>query len=518
MKYKEYLDTAKRHLTTCWTFYNSINWAEMPKKEELLQEKREWQNEKKRFLEEKAGLLREWIDLVNQKSEWLEKEEKILREVRDQSKNLMTRLKEIASQIEECAELFCEQEKENEKAGVLWNDIVCQSKIDVGWLEEQEEKLEKSILEVEELEEPLRMCSPHLKDVRMSLEKSVQQLEDVNYPLEKLEMQLDDIIHQLGNDAKWLGVFENAVEKVKELDAKQDDQLCVLIGRFKDNVLRLEEQEKERNGKKDLLKKNAVWLEKQLNGVDKPEESWRSDYEKKLCQIKKKQDLLDRNGKKLRTKDEKIEGKKCELDGKFKQLEKNDSLLKDIYYLSGYIFEAFIVFKIYDVGYRHVQDVYRKSGNKKFNPNEHEVDEFIKEFTEYTWVDYFPRFKIGKEGKKEIELKRKRNKINGGRMLYPDEEDFLKTQKEVYAIENHKFQDLFDLVLKNGNLRASMQDMVQPYLSLSRNSEVEKLISGWKSLLRYSDSNAWGKIEKFLNDSVLKDLLNVCQNMGKKIS
>lgn len=187
------------------------------------------------------------------------------------------------------------------------------------------------------------------------------------------------------------------------------------------------------------------------------------------------------------------------------------NLLKDIYYLSGYIFEAFVVYKIYRTGYDYVREVYEERG-EKFNPDEHDIDEFIEEFTRFTNVDFFPR--IVKE--EEIILKRRYTKKNGEE-LSETQKKFLEEQTGLCAIEQHHFTDLFDVVQKNRALREKMFGEDVPFFFVDVSGEVENLIRGWKSALRYSDSLKWKSIEEYLDESTLNDLLKVCQEIDNKI-
>lgn len=196
-----------------------------------------------------------------------------------------------------------------------------------------------------------------------------------------------------------------------------------------------------------------------------------------------------------------------------------ENLLKDIYYLSGYIFEAFVVYKIYKTGYEHVRDVYKEKG-EKFDPEAHDIDEFIEEFTKFTKVDYFPRTEIkDKKGKIiDIKLKRRYTKMKYGKELTDSQKDFLREQTGLCAIEQHHFTDLFKVIESNKNLRDKMFGEDVPLYFVDVSGEVEGLIMGWKSALRYSDSSTWKNVENYLDESSLKGLLNVCQEINEKIN
>lgn len=191
-----------------------------------------------------------------------------------------------------------------------------------------------------------------------------------------------------------------------------------------------------------------------------------------------------------------------------------ENLLKDIYYLSGYIFEAFVVYKIYKTGYEHVRDVYQDKG-EEFNPEDHDIDEFIEEFTRFTNVDYFPRI-VKKDN--SVILKRHYTKLNNGKKLSKLQEKFLEGRTGLCAIEQHHFKDLFDIVQNNKDLRSKMfgTDVPQFFVDVPP-GEVENLITGWESALRYSDSSKWKGVEDYLDECSLQGVLNVCHNINEMI-
>lgn len=189
------------------------------------------------------------------------------------------------------------------------------------------------------------------------------------------------------------------------------------------------------------------------------------------------------------------------------------NLLKDIYYLSGYIFEAITVFIIYKTGYSHVRDLYKMQG-KVFEPDKHDVDEFIKEFTQFTKVDYYP---VYNGVTKRIYLgSRMRDRKTGKKLkISDDDKKFLNEFVGLNAIEQHHFVDLIENIKNNKELFNIIfppsEDV--PFFVTPVTIEVETLIRGWSSGLRYSDALLWKKIEKDLNESSLKDLLDVCQEI-----
>ena len=268
---------------------------------------------------------------------------------------------------------------------------------------------------------------------------------------------------------------------------------------------KLSTEEKKLNEKKECLynKKNELLKENKKN---LPEE--------KIQQLEIKKRQLEKDELLLLEQFSQLKEKEAWRRRKQNLLKEKDCRLRDIYYLAGYIFESFIVFKIYEVGYRHVKDVYRECG-KKFNPDDHDIDEFIKEFTR---VDYFPRF-VDKNG--QVTLKRKRTKIHDGRKLKPDEEEFLKNVEGLCAIEQHKFQELFKMIQRNKGLRDAMfpSSVNIPLFLVNASSEIEKIINRWTSKLRYSDPDVWDKsLKDLVNESTLKEILDICQQMNEKIA
>ena len=403
MKYREYLDTARRHLESCQRFFYSINWSDTHTKERILKDNIETKKEKKELLKDRHKLIMKKDSLIEQ----------------------INYLESVRTAMEK-------------------------------WLGRRKARIESMRILIRQREDAIEI----IDDVKQLKEKKI--LEDCHYLLTKKASLIEQTNYwksiRTGME-EWLGRREARIKTKKDLMSQEENRL------------------KKENNK--LIVKEE-WLKKKQN-----------------------------------------------------QLKEKEHLLRDIFYLSGYIFESFIVFKIYQVGYRHVRDVYSKSG-KIFNDDEHDIDEFIKEFTEFTKVDYFPRFVDDKSG--QVTLKRTHTKIHNGRSLKPDEQEFLKNIEGLCAIEQHKFQKLFKMIQTNKALRDEMfpPSVNIPLFSINTSPEVEKIINRWSSGLRYSDKNLWDKPKKIknnieepaieepalkdlVNESTLKDILDICQQINEKI-
>ena len=310
--------------------------------------------------------------------------------------------------------------------------------------------------------------------------------------------------------------------------ATKKDSLIEQVNNWTNAKKILDEWQRRRKAHIELMKILIHHREAAIKTIDNVQKVLEERLQRRKARINTKQGLMIQKENLLIRRDNELKVKEEWLKEKQNQLKEKEHLLRDIYYLSGYIFESFIVFKIYEVGYRHVQDVYRKRG-ENFNIDEHDIDEFIPEFTEFTKVDYFPRFVDDKSGL--VSLKRTRTKIHKGRKLEEDEQEFLKNIDGLCAVEQHQFQKLLKMIQTNQALRNAMfpPSVNIPLFSINTSPEVEKIINRWSSGLRYSDKNLWDKPKKIknnikepalkdlLNESTLKDILDICQQINEKI-
>jgi hypothetical protein len=256
---------------------------------------------------------------------------------------------------------------------------------------------------------------------------------------------------------------------------------------------------------------------------------------KELNDLKEhKSNLTEEKKQPLETKKRQLENDELLLSEQFSQLsekevwhrrkqnllKEKECRLKDIYYLSGYILEAFTVFIVYKTGYEHIKKI-----DKEFNPNEHHIDEFNKEFTKHMHVDFYP--KIRNPNTKKYCTNRKYYNIKRDPItkiaqdpIHAEDENFLNKQHDLCGINQHKFSKIVQKVIK-GNLGLFDSTIPInkhiPYFRESISKELETLINSWQSSLRYSDPSEWNETKELLNESSLKQLLNICQEIDEKI-
>lgn len=304
--------------------------------------------------------------------------------------------------------------------------------------------------------------------------------------------------------------------------ATKKDSLIEQVNNWTNAKKILDEWQKRRKAHIELMKILIHHREAAIKTIDNVQKVLEERLQRRKARINTKQDLMIQKENLLIRRDSELKVKEEWLKEKQKQLKEKEHLLRDIYYLSGYIFESFIVFKIYEVGYRHVRDVYRSLG-KNFDFDKYDVKDFIKEFTEFTKVDYYPRKNIN--GK--VRLKREGTREDGQwRDLEDDEKEFLRSVKGLCAIEQHNFQKLFKMIQRNKNLRDAMfpPSVNIPLFFINTSPEVEKIINRWTSKIRYSDPEEWDMpkeneepLKDLVNESTLKDILDICQQINEKI-
>ncbi len=172
-------------------------------------------------------------------------------------------------------------------------------------------------------------------------------------------------------------------------------------------------------------------------------------------------------------------------------------VLRDIYYLTGYIFEAVVVYVIY------------KKGGFDENTN---IKDFDKEFTERTDVDFFARNRyLYKIDDKTTELTE-------------EDKEWLKQKKPLYAVQSHKFKCLLYNCCQNQKNKCCIHPLRIPYITDSSDirPSVKALIDMWDVCLRYSTDDPkdpWNKekIGSFLNKENVGELLKICDEILGKI-
>lgn len=174
--------------------------------------------------------------------------------------------------------------------------------------------------------------------------------------------------------------------------------------------------------------------------------------------------------------------------------------LRDIYYISGYIFEAFTVFIAYKYG--------------DFPPNS-DIDEFNREFTKKTYVDFYPRKEINGRNttKRCYSIPKKKESLSSSDQL------FLNGLPELYAVEQHHFQEMTKWLQDKGLIPPSLN---LPYFvdAGAVTPPVTKLIENWKSCIRYSSRDyrrLWADVDPLLTESNMKDLIKICNEIKNNI-
>ena len=178
-----------------------------------------------------------------------------------------------------------------------------------------------------------------------------------------------------------------------------------------------------------------------------------------------------------------------------------EEILRDLYYLSGYILEALVVYFVYKRG---------GFSEKK------DIDVFDKEFTNKTCVDYFPKRK-NSEGK--YETSRCLTQLYNGKKMCIEDIQWLNSKPKLYGINQHKF----GLIIENcfDNLIFSSESI--PYFSdrSKISKEARDLILLWDVKLRYStldERDPWKKVQNILNEKSLNELLSVCKQIEKAVN
>ena len=205
---------------------------------------------------------------------------------------------------------------------------------------------------------------------------------------------------------------------------------------------------------------------------------------------------LRQKGDDLANQDTSIKQMKKNL-GNIDQLWQEDNLYKDIFYLSGYILEAFTVYLVY------------KNGG--FSP-EKDIETLDVEFSQKTHVDFYKtnrnKTKSARhEEENDCEYTKKLNALN---KLIEEADHF-------YNIEGHKFFWILANVLREPKYDMILPSNSIPIFSRRENKQIENMIRIWGTKLtklRYSSEKCceiWD--EHGLNPQTLKQLLNLCENI-----
>lgn len=171
-----------------------------------------------------------------------------------------------------------------------------------------------------------------------------------------------------------------------------------------------------------------------------------------------------------------------------------DHLLKDLFYLSGYILEAFTVYL-----------VYRRGG---FSPQK-DIENLDIKFSRKTHVDY-NKTKREKKGSVryqkdyDSEFNKKLDELN----------QLIKESDYFYSIEGHNFSQIICFVLRSPKFDLIKPSENIPLFNHKENPKIEIMIRKWKTKLRYSSEDnykTWKDLK--LTPNSLKELIDLCEKI-----
>ena len=217
--------------------------------------------------------------------------------------------------------------------------------------------------------------------------------------------------------------------------------------------------------------------------------------------------------------------------------EKNE-ILKDLFYLTGYILEALTVYTVYSRG--------------RFNP-EKDITELDINFTKKTHVDYYNTKFIYIENDKEKDdqnstkdkecntsdnTTKKTIRISISYRKEKKEKSFDENLKElneliketpIYSIQGHEFNIIIKKVLQNSKYGLLLPNENIPLFSPGNGAnEQEKimtkniriLINHWSSKLRYSSSEnqaVWNEIKDVLTKENIEFMIILCKIIKESV-
>lgn len=203
-----------------------------------------------------------------------------------------------------------------------------------------------------------------------------------------------------------------------------------------------------------------------------------------------------------------------------------EDVLKDLYYLTGYILEALTVYAVYSRG-----------GFAKDDITELDI-----EFSKKTHLDYYKVISVSENGKYVYKSARRIPKKDGNEQLINDINELNKLISELkhkeykfnkfkkngdnkkffFYIESHHFYEIIANILQNSeiDLIQASEDipLFNPSIqnerdNIDQDKKVDLLIRSWNSSLRYSDTNCntWGTIKEALQKETLNKLIHLCE-------
>ncbi len=244
------------------------------------------------------------------------------------------------------------------------------------------------------------------------------------------------------------------------------------------------------------------WLYSKKDSLDKSEFIKKENLlDRRKCRLKQLESVLKQWEDDLKKEKE----KESQLKNKDKLIAE-DCILKDLYYLTGYILEAFTIYL-----------VYAKGG---FSPSE-DVRNINIKFSQKTHVDFFKnREKTRFAPKEDCDLKKKPEELKKKREeLKKKHEELLEALKKIkldagqfFNIEEHEFWKIItNLFRKPNGLMLPSEQNIPIICQKHEDRDMESLVKEWNTNLRYStedDNNTWNKIS--LNPERLKTLMDLC--------
>lgn len=598
MNHREYLDTARRHLTTCRTFFDNVNWEITPPKEELLKDWVRQLEKKESFYERKVVFLRSWIALLMKENSLIGGRKKRLQEKYTFLEKNVKKLEDITCSLKNSVMWLSNQgdlvESVNNSSEILIQPLTKMTERlsgDITWCEEQRNKLKK---EKESFERET-----------LSLEKSLSQLNEErdrlrggNGLLEETKKSLDQFVAKFTEQTNRLEEQENQLKKLRKTLKKSESDIVDCGCKLEECAGRLEKfnaiEKKGKDGinqqwmqlekKKNLLENDIGGLKKQLKGIDKYI-TWLESQEKLLKIETRPQDDLIKNElvNKLEEDKAQIEQNKNSLKDDEKQLNENETtfqkkvikhkeqlkkkeyLLKDIYYLTGYILEALTIFAVYEgttcgfdgntingfqgkkitdldiqftkgthIDYYKVHEIYEKDNDAKWKsnrnlpekPSESDCD-YEEKLTKYnkTLQDFDSLNELITElKKKERIIKQQIREKNGTNHPENSSEDV----SFFHNVESHHFYEIITGVLNDPKIENRLLKKDEVFVPLLapdaeiRDKKVMTLIQKWHPKLRYSDRECkeWQDLERenVLQKEPLGHLIELCEDIFDRIS
>lgn len=606
MKHREYLDTARRHLTTCRVFFDNVNWEITPKKEELFKDWTRQLEEKESFYEKKVVFLMERITLLIKRNALTDERKECMQKKYDSLTKNIKLLEDVACLLNNSVmslrrsdDLMDYANNSSQQMTRPLKEMADRLSGDITWFKDQR----KNPLELQKFPQEenvglfdeercwLRSQKGLLKKTKESLEQLTSKFEEQTNGLERRENQFEKLHKRLqSSDSSLIDCECKLEERTDKLD-----KLNAIVQKNNDDISQQWEQLEE---KKNLLENDIGLLKKQLKGIgDSSQEciTWLKSQEKTLKKIAEPQDdnllideleknkaLLEQNKNSLKEETEKLNESEKLFQGKYKQykeqIKKKDYLLKDIYYLTGYILEALTIFAAYEgttcgfdgnsingfrgenikdldiqftrgthIDYYKIHKSYKKDkaatgeNNGEENNTKWESNRNLPEMPSESDCDYEEKMAKFNKALRDLdslnelitELKNKEQNVKqeireNNETNHPN--NSLEGVPFFHNVESHHFYEIITGVLndpkiENKLLKKSENGEPVPLLSPDAEAPDKKvmtLIQKWKPCLRYSEKECkiWQDLEaeKALQKEPLDHLIKLCEDIFDRIS